>query len=73
MENTQIVAIKVKTSSGERFFCRFGDCNQVLTAWSLSGARLFFSGDFLLSSTVHNFQSRGKKITIHPVNCGEAV
>jgi len=41
--SSQAIAIKVETSSGERYFVRFGKGGRVQTAWSLAGAKLFLA------------------------------
>lgn len=41
--SNQAIAIKVETSSGERYFVRFGKGGRVQTAWSLAGAKLFLA------------------------------
>lgn len=38
------VAIKIKTPSGDRYFCGFGKGMSVQSAWSLAGAKLFLIG-----------------------------
>ncbi|MGF1909650.1 hypothetical protein L4C38_09425 [Vibrio kasasachensis] len=38
---TQAQAIIIQTSSGRRYFSRFGKAKSIQTAWSLAGAKLF--------------------------------
>lgn len=38
---TQANAIRIKTSSGLRYFSGFGKAKRIQTAWSLAGAKLF--------------------------------
>ncbi|WP_447077599.1 hypothetical protein [Shewanella algae] len=37
------VAIKIKTTSGNRYFCGLGKGKRIQTAWSIAGARLFLN------------------------------
>lgn len=59
--------IMVNTSRGLRFFCGFGKKNRVLTAWCLSGAKLFLIED--ARSTFEKLQSLNKEVFVHTVQC----
>ncbi|WP_179024679.1 hypothetical protein [Shewanella sp. Scap07] len=37
-------AIKIRTQSGDRYFCGLGKRDSIQTAWSLAGAKLFLVG-----------------------------
>ncbi|WP_375320538.1 hypothetical protein [Aliivibrio logei] len=57
--------IMVNTSRGLRFFCGFGKKNRVLTAWCLSGAKLFLDDD--ARSAFDKLQSLNKEVFVHTV------
>ncbi|MUK51432.1 hypothetical protein [Aliivibrio fischeri] len=59
--------IMVNTSRGLRFFSGFGKKNRVLTAWCLSGAKLFLLDD--ARSTFDKLQSLNKEVFVHTVDC----
>ncbi|PQJ84619.1 hypothetical protein [Aliivibrio sifiae] len=59
--------IMVNTSRGLRFFSGFGKKNRVLTAWCLSGAKLFLLED--ARSCFDKLQSLNKEVFVHTVEC----
>ncbi|AWG86472.1 hypothetical protein [Vibrio parahaemolyticus] len=58
----------IKTSSGDRFFTRFGKGGSVRTAWSLAGACHFLLSADLISVT-EKLDAKKKKYAVHEVAC----
>ena len=51
--------IKIKTNNGERYFYGFGKKGQVLTAWSLLGARIFSNWNDELAKIENRIKKKG--------------
>lgn len=54
---------------GNRFFCKFGKGNRVMTAWCLAGSKLFQVGNdadphYFLAETKMKLNSLGKKYEV---------
>ncbi|MGR5558157.1 hypothetical protein ACQKQC_17940 [Vibrio fortis] len=64
--NSKVLVIQ--TSSGKRFFTRFGKNGSVQTAWSLAGATHFLHTTDLLDIT-QKLDRKQKQFEIHEVNC----
>jgi hypothetical protein len=64
------VAIKIKTPSGERYFCRIGKGWRVQTAWSLAGASLFLVGTGELKKVAHTLKAKSKQFEVVEISEG---
>jgi hypothetical protein len=60
----KIVAIKVKTTRGERYFYGIGKGWRVQTAWSLAGAKLFRVGTDELKKVAHTLRAKNKQFEV---------
>lgn len=67
--SSSALVIVIQTSSGARFFAKFGKGRSVQTDWHIAGAKLFMSE--ALSDDVRDIckelTAKGKKFEVHPV------
>jgi len=61
------VVISIRTSSGNRYFNKFGKKKRITTAWSLAGAEMFLEGHHKLNSVVESLTTQGKNFEIFEV------